>query len=185
MVDNSLTFKSASKTFSLASMKVAWYFSTNPDLLARVKANTRTTVSTLGMVANDAALKEGEDWLDQLLVYLDGNHAFTESRIKERLPLLNYTKAQGTFLAWLDVSGLVDRIGAKETAARESMSSVDPVTATDVVQRWVAENAKVYLNPGADYGTGGEARMRMNVGTSRKLIERALDNMESAMARLG
>ena len=67
IVDNSLTFKAASKSFSLAAMKAAWYFSTNPDYLARVRTNTRADLSTLGMVANLAALTEGEDWLDQLL----------------------------------------------------------------------------------------------------------------------
>ena len=107
IVDNSLTFKAASKSFSLAAMKAAWYFSTNPDYLARVRANTRADLSTLGMVANLAALTEGEDWLDQLLPYIDGNHDFAENYIQENIPLLDYTKAEGTYLAWLDVSQVV------------------------------------------------------------------------------
>ena len=61
IVDNSLTFKAASKSFSLAAMKAAWYFATNPDSLARERTNTRADLSTLGMVANLAALTEGED----------------------------------------------------------------------------------------------------------------------------
>ncbi|MCH7717379.1 MAG: aminotransferase class I/II-fold pyridoxal phosphate-dependent enzyme [Gemmatimonadetes bacterium] len=183
IVDNSLTFKSASKTFSLAAMKVAWYFSTNPDYLARVKANTRADLATLGMVASHAALTEGEPWLDQLLVYIDGNHDFAESHIRDRVPLVKYTKAQGTFLAWLDVSDVVDRIGAKRTAAKESEVSTEPVTPEDIVQRWLADNAGVFLNPGSSYGTGGAGHMRMNLATSRRLIERALDNMATALAR--
>lgn len=184
VVDNSLTFKSNSKTFSLAANKVAWYFSTNPDYLERVKANTRADLSTLGMIACRAALNEGKEWLDQLLVYLDGNHDFAESYVREHVPLVKYKKAQGTFLAWLDFSELVDRIGAEESAARESKTSVDPVTAEDVVQRWLAENARIYLNQGPSYGTGGSGHMRMNIATSRKLIERALGNMSAATAAL-
>jgi len=182
IVDNSLTFKAASKSFSLAGMKVAWYFSTNPDFLARTLAKTRADLSTLGMVANHAALTEGEPWLDQLLPYLDRNHAFVESYVGERIPLLGYRKAQGTYLAWLDVSRLVETIGARETAAAESRTAVAPVTPEKVVQRWVARNAGVFLNPGSDYGTGGAGHMRMNVGTSRRLIEKALGNLERALA---
>ena len=183
IVDNSLTFKAVSKTFSLASMKTAWYFSTNSDYLTRVKSNTRADLTTLGLEATYAGLTEGEPWLDQLLVYLDGNHDFAESYIKDRVPLVKYTKAQGTYLAWLDVSEVVDAIGARRTAAEESASSVEAVTPEDIVQRWIAEHAGVYLNPGDSYGTGGADHMRMNLGTSRRLIERALDNMATALAR--
>ena len=184
IVDNSLTFKAASKSFSLAAMKVAWYFSTNPDYLARVRSNTRADLSTLGMVANHAGLTEGEPWLDQVLAYIDGNHDFAESYIRDRVPYVKYRKAQGTYLAWLDVGELVDRIGATETAATESETSKDAVTPEHIVQRWLAEHAGVYLNPGSDYGTGGAGHMRMNLATSRGLIERALDNMAGALARL-
>ena len=184
IVDNSLTFKAASKSFSLAAMKAAWYFSTNPDYLARVRANTRADLSTLGMVANLAALTEGEDWLDQLLPYIDGNHDFAENYIQENIPLLDYTKAEGTYLAWLDVSQVVSRIGAKETAAKESRASGNTVTPETVIQRWFAENARVYLNPGLSYGTGGADHMRMNLATSRSLIKKALDNMGEALAKI-
>ena len=38
VVNNSITFKAASKSFGLAAHKVAWFYSTNPDYLARVQA---------------------------------------------------------------------------------------------------------------------------------------------------
>ena len=184
IVDNSLTFKATSKTFSLAAMKAAWYFSTNPDLLERVRANTRADLSTLGLVANLAALTEGEDWLDQLLPYINGNHDFAESYIRDKMPLVKYTKAQGTYLAWIDVSKVVERIGAKETAAEESDRSGELVSPERIVQLWFAENARVALNPGNSYGTGGEGHMRMNIASPRGLLERAFDNMASALERV-
>ena len=184
IVDNSITFKAASKTFSLAGIKVAWYFSSNPDLLERINANARAEVTTLGLVANHAGLTEGAPWLDQLRVYLDSNHDLVEAYIRDRVPLLRYTKAQGTYLAWLDVTRVVDRIGAKQIAAKESDTSVDPVTPEEIVQRWFAEKAGVYLNAGSSYGTGGAGHMRMNLGTSRRLIEHALDNVATALARV-
>jgi cystathionine beta-lyase len=178
IVNNSITFKSASKSFSLSGIKVAWYFSTNRDYLERVRANTRGGVNILGMVASQAALTEGDEWLDELRVYLDGNHDFTETYIRERMPLVKYTKAQGTYLAWLDVSEVIEKIGAVEESASSGRSP------ESIVQRWLAENARVYLNPGSSYGTGGAGHMRMNLATTRRLVERGLENMASALARV-
>ena len=151
IVDNSLTFKAASKTFNLSAMKAAWYFSTNPDLLERVRSHTRADLGTLGVVANEAALRQGDDWLDQLVPYLDANHALVESYVRENIPLLDYTKAQGTYLAWLGVSRLAEAIDASGTAARERERTGVERTPEQVVQRWLAENAGVALGPGSSY----------------------------------
>ena len=182
IVNNSLTFKGASKSFSLAAMKAAWYFSTNPDLLARVRSNTRVDLSTLGMEANRAALIEGDEWLDQLLPYIDANHDFAERYLRENIPTIKYTKAQGTYLAWLEVSELAERVGALELAERENRTSETPVTPELIMQRWFGSNARIYLNPGSAYGAGGAGHMRMNLATSRLLIRRALDNIAAAVA---
>ena len=184
VVDNSVTFKSNSKTFSLAANKVAWYFSTNPSFMTRLRQYTRADLSTLGMYAARAANNEGDEWLDQLLVYLDGNHDLTESYIRDNVPGVKYTKAQGTFLAWLDMSGLMDRIDAQGKADYENRTAADPVSPESVLQRWLAENARIYLNNGPSYGTGGERHMRMNIATSRTLVKRALDNLSTAVAEL-
>ena len=184
MVDNSITFKSATKSFSLSGMKAAWYFSTNQDYLERVGANSRADLNTLGMVATRAALTDGDEWLDESNVYLDGNQELAEAYIRENMPLVKFTKAQGTYLAWLDVSEVVEAIDAKSIAAEENASSGGQVTPESIVQRWFAENARVYLNPGSSYGTGGAGHMRMNLATSRGLVERALENMSRALARV-
>ena len=184
IVNNSITYKSASKSFSLSGLKAAWYFSDNRDYLERVGANTRADLNTLGMVATQAALTEGDEWLDESLAYLDANHDFAEAYIRDHMPLVKYTKAQGTYLAWLDVSEVVEKIGAKSTAAEESASSEEQVTPERIVQRWFAEHARVYLNPGSSYGTGGAGHMRMNLATTRWLVERALGNMASALTRV-
>ena len=90
IVDNSLTFKSASKSFNLAGMKVSWWFTTNPAFATRTRANSRADLPTLGLAANHAALTEGEPWLDQAVAYLDGNQEFAESYIAETLPSVKY-----------------------------------------------------------------------------------------------
>jgi cystathionine beta-lyase len=184
VVDNSISFKAISKTFSLAAMKSAYYFSTNPEFLEKVDFHHRADLNTLGVIANEAAYREGADWLDQLLPYIDGNHDFVESYAKEKMPLVDYTKAQGTYLAWLDVSKLADKIDAKGKAEAASKTSERPVSPEVIVQRWFVDNAHVYMNAGSNYGTGGEGHMRMNLGTSRKLIKLAMDNMAAAMDKL-
>jgi bifunctional pyridoxal-dependent enzyme with beta-cystathionase and maltose regulon repressor activities len=75
-------------------------------------------------------------------------------------------------------------IGAERTAMEQSKTSPRPVKAADVVSRWIIDNAKVYTNSGASYGPGGENHLRMNLGTSRKLIELALDNIATAVRNL-
>ena len=186
IVMNSITFKSTSKSFGLSAMKSAWMFSDNADLIARVRGHHRQDFNTLGMVASLAAYSEGGDWLDQLVPYIDGNHAFAESFIRANIPLVKWVKAQATYLAWLDVSGVVDKIGAKELAAEANKNNPGarrPVTPENIVEHWFVKNAKVQINAGSNYGLGGADHMRMNLATSRKTLELALNNMASALKK--
>lgn len=175
IVNNSLTFKAVSKTFSLAAMKSAYFFSTNPVLLERVRWHHRPNTNTLGVVANEAAYRNGAEWFDQLLPYIDENHSFVEAYIKERIPLIKYKKAQGTYLAWLDVTDLAAAIDAEKNAAKEQLE-----TPEYYVEKWVVENARVHLQPGSWHGAGGANHMRMNLGAPRPLLEKALDNIAEA-----
>jgi cystathionine beta-lyase len=182
---NSLTFKAASKSFGLAAMKCAWFFSDNADYVARVKANNRADLTTLGMIASKAAYEGGEDWLDQCVAYIDGNHDYVESFVSAHMPLVKVVKPQGTYLCWLDVSRVADKIGAKEMAAEASKSAAGrPVSPETMVERYLVKHAKVHMNAGSSYGYGGAGRMRMNIATSRKLVELALNNMASALKTL-
>jgi cystathionine beta-lyase len=188
IVKNSMTFTSTSKAFSLAAMKVAYMFSSNKDYIDRVKATGhRQSLNTLGIVAAQAAFDECEDWLNQVVAYIDGTMDYVESFIGANMPLVKFVKPQGTYLGWLDVSEVVDRIGAKETAAEENKNGDPesrPVTPEIIVQRFFVEKARVHLNPGSSYGYGGAGRMRMNLATSRKLVELALNNMAGALRKI-
>lgn len=169
IVKNSITFKSASKSFGLSAMKCGWMFSQNPDYIAKVVATGHSgDINTLGMVASLAAYTEGEDWLNQLLVYIDANHEFVQRFIRANMPLVKYEKAQATYLAWLDVTGVAERIGA---------------TDTKMVQTFFVKNAKVQINSGSSYGRAGAGHMRMNIATSRKTLELALNNMAAALQK--
>jgi len=185
IVMNSITFKSGSKSFGLSALKTAWMFSDNAGYMDRVRAHYRQNINTLGMIATLAAYNEGEDWLDQLLPYIDANHDYAESFIRANIPLIKCVKAQGTYLAWLDVSALVAKIGAKDMAAEANRTntSKQPFTPEMMLERWLVKNAKVQLNAGTNYGLGGAGHMRMNLATSRKTLELALNNMASALRK--
>ncbi len=183
VVDNSFTFKAASKSFGLAAHKTAWHYSTNPDLLARSKVNHRADLNTLGVVANHAAITEGEEWLRQANEYVDANHDFVNSFVHDKIPLIKVHRAQGTYLTWLDVTGVAERINSKKLADdynRTKPATMPSLTPEQMVERFFVKTAKVHLNQGASYGKGGENHMRMNIGTSRKLVETALTNIANA-----
>ena len=87
VVDNSLTFKAASKSFGLAAHKTAWYYSTNPELLARIRPNHRADLNTLGIVANYGAITDGEEWLRQANEYVSATHDFVVNFVGDKIPL--------------------------------------------------------------------------------------------------
>jgi cystathionine beta-lyase len=183
IVDNSLTFKAASKSFGLAAHKTAWFYSTNPELQARVRANHRPDLNTLGLVANHAAVADGEEWLRQANEYVSATHDFVVNFVGDKIPLLKVHRAEGTYLTWLDVTGVAERINSQKLADdynRTKPATMAALTPEQMVERFFVKTAKVHLNQGRSYGKGGENHMRMNIGTSRKLVELALNNMASA-----
>ena len=184
---NSVTFQSANKSFSLAAMKCAWCFSDNAEHMARIRAQNRLDLTTLGMVASLAAYTEGEDWLNQVVDYIGGTMEMAERAIASNIPLVKFVKPQGTYLAWLDARQAMERIGAKDIAQAHNGAKAtgEPdVTPETVFEEWLVNNAKVHLNAGHTYGVGGEGHMRMNLATSRKTVTLALDNMAKALRSL-
>jgi len=180
IVNNSVSFKAITKTFSMPASKNAYWFSTNPVLLERIKINHRADINTLGVVANEAAYRQGADWLDQLLPYIDANHRFVESFLIENLPQVGYTKAEGTFLSWLHFGEIMDAAGVPEISAA-SQNTDNPMSETQAFEWWLVEHAGVQLNDGEGYGKGGERCMRMNIGTPRQQIATAMNNMAEAI----
>jgi cystathionine beta-lyase len=179
VVNNSISFNAVSKTFNLAGMKVAYYYSSNPLLLARLGENHRADLNTLGVVANEAAMRHGADWFDQVLPYLDENHKFAENYIKQNIPLIRFHKAEGTYLTWLDVSAAMEKIGAAEMAKAHAKRSPE-----HYFQDWLVENSGVYMNPGSNYGPGGEGHMRMNLASSRLVLQEVFDAMASGLNKV-
>ena len=178
IVRNSITYKSVSKSFNLSAMRCAYMFSTNRDYLDRISGpgQLRQAMSTLAIVAAEAAYNEGEEWLDQLVDYIDGTQAFVESYVRANVPHVRFVKPEGTYLAWLDVGEALEATGATRTAADDDSS-----TPESIFRQYLVDHANIHINPGSNYGLGGSDCMRMNIATSRQLVERALSNMARAL----
>lgn len=187
VVRNSITFKSASKSFNLIGTKCAYFFSTNREYLTRIARWHRDEITTLGMVAHRAAYTEGDAWLDQLRAYNDANLTFVADYFQKHIPLIPMVKPQGTYLAWLDVSALAAKVGAPAAAAEANRTrdpALLPLTSSHIMEKWFVEHARVQVTPGGGFGTGGAERMRMNCATSRTMLERAVGNIASAVRAL-
>jgi cystathionine beta-lyase len=106
-----------------------------------------------------------------------------ERFIKSNIPLVKYVKPEGTYLAWLDVTAVAQRINSRAQAETASKAEGRRLTPENIVERHFVKTAKVHLNPGSSFGLGGADHMRMNIAAPRKLIERALTNIAAALNR--
>ena len=106
---NTITCMAPSKTFNLAGLATSFVVIPNRSLRDRLN-NTLTNVgidpSALGVIALEAAYRHGEEWLDKLLVYLEGNRDFLKDFIQEEVPGVKMKELEG------NISGLVRLSGA-------------------------------------------------------------------------
>jgi cystathionine beta-lyase len=152
-----------SKTFNLAGLQCSFAVIPNPSLRRRFIASGQGLVSwvnLLGRAAAIAAYRHGSEWLDQLLLYLQGNRDFLFDYIQAEMPQLSLAKPEGTYLAWLDC-----RQAGLPTAPYD----------------FFLEKARVALNDGRKFGPGGEGFVRLNFACPRSLLVDALERMKQAL----
>jgi cysteine-S-conjugate beta-lyase len=160
---HAITATSASKAWNLPGLKCAQLVLSNDadaDLWARVGLHAEHGASTLGVVANTAAYTSGAGWLDDVLVYLDGNRRLLAELVAEHLPGVRYTPPEGTYLAWLDFREL----GLPEPGA------------------FLLERAGVALTDGLLCGAAGEGAVRLNFATPRPVLTEVVERMGAALA---
>jgi len=158
-----ITFFAPSKTYNIAGLSCSVGVVQNPDLRARLKqagAGLVPGVNVLGYTAGLAAYRDGQAWLDALLVYLEANRDYLLKYIATHMPGIRCKQPEGTFLAWLD--------------CREV-----PIPGTP--NQFFLERARVALNDGATFGAGGEGFVRLNFGCPRATLTDALERMQVAM----
>jgi len=157
--NNAVICTAPSKTFNLAGLQTSNLIIPNKSVKDKIELELKKSsihgTNLFGIVSTTAAYSaEGADWLDQLLVYLDGNADFIREFLLENAPDIAYVKPEATYLAWLDFSKY--KIENKE------------------LDNKIRKEANLLLNNGAAFGAGGEGFMRLNFACPRPILEEAL-----------
>jgi cysteine-S-conjugate beta-lyase len=106
---HTVTAVSASKAFNLPGLKCAQVVLTNPAdraVWGRVGHFAEHGASNPGVVANIAAFRHGDEWLDEVLAYLDGSRLLLQELVATHLPGVDWRSPEGTYLAWFDLRDL-------------------------------------------------------------------------------
>jgi cystathionine beta-lyase len=164
---HSIVCMAPSKTFNLAGLGASSIII--PDKKLRDGFNQAAEgishgPALFGLVAMEAAYRYGDDWLEQLLDYLQGNLDFVLAYFKEHIPSIKVIKPQGTYLVWLDCRAL----------------KLDDKALSDFMKN----QAKIGLDDGSMFGAGGSGFERMNIACPRSLLKKALQQLEKAVKAL-
>jgi cystathionine beta-lyase len=161
----SVTFMAASKTFNIAGLNFSFIIAPCKRRRALIQAwITKLHISRnniFGGIGTEAAYRQGDVWLDALLIYLEKNADTLVDFVQTRLPNVKVTKPEGTYLAWLDFRAYFKK--DKE------------------LQNFLVHKAKVGLNAGKNFGTQGEGFARINMATQQSILLEALIRIEKAL----
>jgi cysteine-S-conjugate beta-lyase len=101
-----LTCTAVNKTFNLAGLHATNVVIQDPDLRKRFKDYIGWIMpNPFTVAAVIAAYNEGEEWLEQLLEYLDGNIDWVLDFLKNRMPKVKCFRPEGTYILWMDFRG--------------------------------------------------------------------------------
>jgi cystathionine beta-lyase len=164
--DITITAHAPSKTFNLAGLSTSSAIITNPELrsiLSKFIENMHLGMGNLfGSVASTAAYSQGEPWRLQLIEYLDNNVKYTASFINENIPGLKMIRTEATYMIWLDFRNF----------------RLDDET----LKHKLIHEAGLGLNPGTEFGPGGEGFMRMNIACPRSTLNEALGRLQKMLS---
>ena len=164
---NSIVCMSPSKTFNLAGLEVSTIIIPNKKLRDNF-INTRSGIvpnpNLFGYTAMEAAYRFGDEWLEQVLDYLQTNLNFLMNYFKNNIPRIKVIKPEGTYLVWLDCRDL----GMENNLLRSFMR----------------DKAKVGLEDGFIFGAAGSGFMRMNIACPMYILDEALTRIEKAVNEL-
>lgn len=162
---NSITFMAPSKTFNMPGIQSS--FAIVPDDALRERFQTFMEAGEFcgghlfAYIGCKAAFEHGEEWLEQMLAYIQGNIDFTEAYLKEHIPSIGMIRPQASYLIFLDCRAL----GLSQ----------------EELEHLFADKARLALNSGTMFGTPGLGFMRLNVGCPRQQLHKALQQLEMAV----
>ena len=160
---------SPSKTFNIAGLQISNILIPDPELRKAFRRehdkNGVALSSALGLTAAEAAYRLGDRWLSELLDYLQGNLDYFREFLKNEIPCLRLVEPEGTYLVWVDCSGLTDD--------------------SEKLYSFMKEEAGLWLDDGGIFGRNGELFERFNIACPRSVLKQALNQLKEAVDRMG
>ncbi|PLY04487.1 MAG: putative C-S lyase [Arcobacter sp.] len=153
-----LTLNSPGKTFNIAGLNCAYAICKNKDILNKFNKEAKkreiNSVNVFGLTALEAAYEFGEEWLEELLVYLKNNITFTKDYLKNNNSKIDFNEPEATYLLWLsfkNYSNLHEKVKQK-----------------------LLSDSKLALNDGTSFGVEGKGFFRLNCALPKENLENAL-----------
>lgn len=164
--NQTITCIAPSKTFNLAGLQASVVIIENEELRNQFSETQKmqgfSSLNTFGIIGMEAAYREGEEWLEQLIDYIGENKNYTMEFLKKHLPEIKCVKPEGTYLLWFDCRAL----------------SIDD----NQLHELFIQKGKLALEPGIKYGPGGEGFMRMNIACPREVLIEGLTRLKRAIS---
>jgi cystathionine beta-lyase len=165
IAQNSFTCLSPAKTFNIAAVTDAIVIIPDQEYRKQYKQFASQLIinktNAFSVVAMESAYQAGDEWLDQLLNYLQGNLSYLRDYLKNHIPKVQLIEPEGTFLVWLDFREL-----GMETKQLES---------------FLVQQARLALNSGYWFGRQGAGYARMTIACPRSMLAEALSRLEHAV----
>ena len=156
--DHCIVFQAASKTFNVAGLATSTALVPNKELRDKyvhfVEALEAHLGNIFGKVATQASMEQGDEWLDQLLAYVQGNIEYVSDYLRAHFPKVRFFKPQATYMMWLDLNGY----GLSEAELWQQMT----------------QKAQLGFNRGTDFGQDGSGYFRINLACPRATVEEAM-----------
>lgn len=168
IADITVTCLAPSKTFNLAGMSTSSLVISNNDLLGRFNRVVEKLHigmgNLLGTEASIAAYTSGDEWLGQLLGYINANIEYVSRFCRENIPVIKPAVTEATYMIWLD--------------CREMKMN------SDELNNFFIHQAGLGLNEGSTFGKGGEGFMRMNIACPLNTVKEAMKRLSEAIKKL-
>ena len=163
--ERTITVTATSKAYNVAGLKCAQILFSNSADLAIWNSLTgvaKDGTGTLGVIAAAAAYEHCDDFLAEEIEILRANRDFVADELEARIPGIKVTRPAATYLMWIDW---------RETSIPDK----------EHPSAWLVKNARVAMNEGTAFGTGGAGHTRLNFATSRAILQEAVDRLAAAL----
>jgi aminotransferase/cystathionine beta-lyase len=169
LADNMIVCTAPSKTFNLAGLHTSNLIIPNKGLREAFKKGQTDDglfgVNILGAKACEIAYRRCAPWLDQLIALVWRNHEVLKAYLAAKLPQVKIFDLEGTYLQWMDF-----RAFGMEKAELE---------------RFMQQEAELFLDEGYVFGDEGEGFERMNLACPTATMMAGLERLVAAFRRAG